>query len=164
MSVRDTPESKRRHGKAWRERNRQRLRDASRVQRLAVRKEALDRYGRTCRRCGFADDRALQIDHVNDNGAAERKSLGGQHVSGWRFYCWLKKQGWPEGYQTLCANCNAIKQVEHRGNGNVEERPSSPDCHSGDYRGFDSRRCRQIPAAAAQEEQVPGGAGVKGQV
>jgi len=51
---------------------------------------------------------------VADNGAEERKSLGGQNFSGHRFYRWLKVQGWPEGYQTLCANCNAIKCVEAR--------------------------------------------------
>lgn len=112
MSVRDTPESKRRHGAAWRSRNRQLLRDKALAVRRSFRNQAFEYYGRSCCRCGFDDERALQIDHVADNGADERKALGGQQFSGWIFYRWLKKQGWPSGYQTLCANCNAIKQVE----------------------------------------------------
>ncbi len=73
---------------------------------------ALAQYGLVCVHCGFDDPRALQIDHIEDNGWEERKKLGGQSNAGWNFYRWLKKQNWPEGYQTLCANCNAIKHVE----------------------------------------------------
>ena len=74
----------------------------------------LEAYGTECVRCGFDDPRALQIDHVNDDGNTERKALGGQSFSGWRFYEWLRKQGYPKRYQTLCANCNAIKHVENK--------------------------------------------------
>jgi len=88
--------------------------ERQRLIKVSLKLEALEHYGKVCRRCGFSDIRALQIDHVADNGAEERKSLGGQNFSGHRFYRWLKVQGWPEGYQTLCANCNAIKCVEAR--------------------------------------------------
>lgn len=49
--------------------------------------------------------------------------MGGQSFSGYRFYGWLKSRGWPDGYQTLCANCNTIKYVEFRemrGGGRLE--------------------------------------------
>lgn len=100
------------HCADWREKNRERLREDNRLRRLALKDEALDRYGRICARCGFSNILALQIDHVNDNGAEERQALGGRGNAGWNFYRWLKKNGWPEGYQTLCANCNTIKQQE----------------------------------------------------
>lgn len=54
--------------------------------------------------------RALQLDHINDNGSQERKDLGSQKFSGVKFYEYLIKQGLPDGYQILCANCNNIKQ------------------------------------------------------
>ena len=76
--------------------------------------EVLKQYGEFCRRCGFSDYRALQIDHINNDGAKERRTLGGKDFSGHRFYRWLKSRGWPEGYQTLCANCNTIKYIESR--------------------------------------------------
>ena len=98
----------------WRSHNRQKLRDASRARRQRFKNEALARYGKACG-CGFSDSRALQIDHIAENGAAERKNLGGQNFSGWRFYEWLKKRGWPDGYQTMCANCNLIKYFSRRG-------------------------------------------------
>ena len=53
--------------------------------------------------CGSTDLDVLSLDHINDNGADERRSLaivgGGQN-----FYRWLKKQGYPPGYQVLCMN------------------------------------------------------------
>lgn len=62
-----------------------------------------------CRRCGFTDRRALQIDHINGNGKSDRKQFTSQslylkHI--------LEVSG--EGYQILCANCNWIKRAENR--------------------------------------------------
>lgn len=75
----------------------------------------LNRYGRVCVVCGFDDIRALQIDHVNGNGNAERIAIGGTvRFSGWNFYQYLKKSGYPDGYQTLCANHNMIKYEESK--------------------------------------------------
>lgn len=76
--------------------------------RRKVRKEVLEAYGGKCVRCGFSDERALQIDHIEGRGAAHRKSLGGQ-VS---FMFWLRKMKFPMGFQILCANCNWIKRAE----------------------------------------------------
>lgn len=95
------------------------------TRRVKLRREAFEHYGMQCKACGFNDLRALQIDHVDDNGAEERRRLGHRNFSGWMFYRWLKIQGWPPGYQTLCANCNAIKQVE-KWCGRRELNPRSP--------------------------------------
>jgi len=62
--------------------------------------------------CGFADIRALSIDHIDGGGNKHRRFLGfGLFGAGQKFYSWLKKEGYPEGYQTLCMNCQWIKRV-----------------------------------------------------
>jgi len=62
-----------------------------------------------CIQCGFSDARGLCIDHINNNaGGNKRKKLG------LNFYRQLKRSGFPPGYQTLCANCNQIKEAERR--------------------------------------------------
>jgi hypothetical protein len=60
-----------------------------------------------CFTCGEKDEIVLCIDHINGGGNQERKIHGG----GWKFYVWLKKQNYPEGYQVLCYNCNARKHL-----------------------------------------------------
>lgn len=65
-----------------------------------------------CILCGFSDMRALTIDHINNNGAEERRKTT-QHA-GIVFYRWLQKSKFPEGYQTLCMNCQFIKNRERR--------------------------------------------------
>ena len=96
---------------AYRQRNRESIRNKARLYRRDLKRIVLERYGISCTFCGYEDIRALQIDHINNNGAEERKALGGQNVSGWRFYQYLVAKGLPDGYQTLCANCNMIKQL-----------------------------------------------------
>lgn len=80
---------------------------------LKTKTMVLTHYGNgkmACVKCGFEDIRALTIDHINGNGSAERKI----HYSGNRFYTYLKNHNFPSGYQTLCANCQKIKQVENK--------------------------------------------------
>lgn len=48
----------------------------------------------------------LSIDHINGGGSKHTKSLNRRGVT---FYLWLIKQGFPDGYQTLCYNCNFAK-------------------------------------------------------
>lgn len=76
---------------------------------IKIRTLVLTHYGNgkcVCGRCGFADIRALSIDHINGNGNQMRKVDG----NGVDFYNQLKKRGFPEGYQTLCMNCQFIKR------------------------------------------------------
>jgi hypothetical protein len=85
------------------------------VYRKKLKEKTLARYGTSCAVCGFDDTRALQIDHVNGGGNAERIAAGGSiRFAGWNFYQWLKVNGYPDGYQTLCANCNMIKHEESK--------------------------------------------------
>lgn len=43
----------------------------------------------------------LSIDHINGGGNRHREKVGSAKV-----YAWLKKRGYPKGYQVLCHNCN----------------------------------------------------------
>lgn len=67
-----------------------------------------------CVHCGYSDLRALCIDHIEDNGAEERRKLKDKTFAGRNFYKYLISNNYPEGYQTLCANCNLIKEIERR--------------------------------------------------
>lgn len=85
----------------------------SKAYRERVRLEVLTYYGRgrcACVKCGFTDIGALSIDHIDNSGASYRRTLHNFSI-----YSWLKKEGYPEGYQTLCMNCQWIKERRRRG-------------------------------------------------
>lgn len=72
-----------------------------------LREAVVSLYGAKCVICGFADSRALQVDHKHNNGARERKRLS--------YYQILKRAlEHPDDYQLLCANCNWIKEFEYK--------------------------------------------------
>lgn len=77
--------------------------------RRELKRQVFEIYGGAfCRCCAETSLIMLTLDHMNNNGAAERKewkSDGG--VDG--FYRKLKKRGFPDGYQVLCYNCNVAK-------------------------------------------------------
>lgn len=57
-----------------------------------------------CVCCGIEDIRFLCIDHIDGGGAEHRKTVVGGYM-----YRWLKKKGFPSGFQILCFNCNITK-------------------------------------------------------
>jgi hypothetical protein len=62
-----------------------------------------DHYGRVCKCCGETEAVFLTLDHVNRDGAEQRRSTSGKNVGGgsnWRFYMVRKAQKW-QGGQTL---------------------------------------------------------------
>lgn len=61
-----------------------------------------------CAHCGFDDIRALSIDHIGGGGAPHRRMTGND------VYGWLKRNGFPKGYQVLCMNCQLIKRQVNR--------------------------------------------------
>jgi len=67
--------------------------------------------GGACRQCGFTDVRALNIDHVNDDGYLEDGRFRTNTVKYQRHVLKMIKSG---RYQLLCANCNQIKEWERR--------------------------------------------------
>jgi len=58
-----------------------------------------------CKKCGELRLYALQIDHINNNGAVHRRQVVHGHI-----YEWLIRNNFPKGYQVLCANCNWMKR------------------------------------------------------
>lgn len=73
-----------------------------------LRTEAIRHYSNgtmKCNCCGESHDEFLTIDHVNNDGAAHRKTLNTRGIG-----AWLKKAGYPSGFQVLCMNCNCAKQ------------------------------------------------------
>lgn len=80
---------------------------------------AFERYGgAVCARCG--DDRfgVLTIDHIAQDGAEHRKSVGLKDA----IYKWLKKANYPSGFRVLCANCNLLAFIEYRSIGQSKHR------------------------------------------
>lgn len=70
--------------------------------------EAIMQYGGyRCVWCGIDEPFVLAIDHVRNDGNAHRKLIGA--VGGHKFYKWLKDNGYPDGFQVLCMNCNHSK-------------------------------------------------------
>lgn len=130
--------NKKEYGKKYRQEHKEQLRayhreynrmnkgvflESGRKSRYKLKEEILTYYGNgecRCVRCGFSDIRALTLDHIDGNGGKHRALL--QHrSSGYYFYVDLKRQGFPIGYQTLCSNCQRIKQVENREWANVAQ-------------------------------------------
>lgn len=77
----------------------------------AHREACIQALGGVCKTCGFSDIRALQIDHVNGGGQADRKARG--YNSGYPYTFFKKIMADPDfldKYQVLCANCNWIKR------------------------------------------------------
>lgn len=65
--------------------------------------EAFVAYGGwRCACCGESERLFLSIDHIDGNGRKMREIHGQTGM----FYRWLKKCGYPPGFQILCINCN----------------------------------------------------------
>lgn len=85
-------------------------RAASRERAFQLKLATFDAYGGCiCKCCEETEPMFLTIDHINEDGAAHRQSLGGKHMAGKHFYNWLKKNNYPPGFQVLCFNCNFAK-------------------------------------------------------
>jgi len=103
----------RENGRKWRKLHPERVRELKRKyreadptighrRRQALKIAVLEAYGGpVCACCGEMDMRFLTIDHVNNDGAQHKKVIGKGSL-----YAWLKKNGYPEGFQVLCWNCN----------------------------------------------------------
>lgn len=69
-------------------------------------------YGGACACCGEVNPAFLTVDHVDNDGARHREQMGQgarKIGSGSVMMSWLIKQGFPPGFQLLCANCNLGK-------------------------------------------------------
>ena len=100
----------------YREENKDKIRAQQRVwyenkrkERELFKRRVLTYYGNgklACVRCGQDDLRALTLDHIKAIGRQKRR------VTGINFYKQLEVSRFPEGFQTLCANCQMVKMFE----------------------------------------------------
>jgi len=109
-----TTESERRASRKYYRNHKQERFALGRKAHARYRLTALARYSKTsppsCARCGIDDIDVLTIDHINNNGAEERKNEKyGGHLA-----LLLKQCDYPEGYQVLCRNCNYKKEIMRR--------------------------------------------------
>ena len=72
-----------------------------------IRSLVLVAYGMKCVCCSETQPLLLNIDHVNNDGAKHRESVGYST----RFYRWLIRNKFPEGFQIMCWNCNLGKYL-----------------------------------------------------
>jgi hypothetical protein len=90
-----------------------------------VRREVIGYYSKgtfACMCCGESEFDFLAIDHVSGNANRISKEQGLPRA-GNHFYKWLFKNNFPDGYETLCANCNLSKEKHgicvHKTNGSL---------------------------------------------
>ena len=81
--------------------------------RIKERKILLKSLGNKCVNCGFSDIRALQIDHKNGDGSADKKRFKKQTGTMVTYYSRNVKEA-TQKLQILCANCNWIKRAENK--------------------------------------------------
>jgi hypothetical protein len=78
----------------------------ARSKRVAKRLAVYEAYGGAfCRCCGEEELAFLSLDHVNSDGADERRRLGRGVLNR------LIREGFPPGYQVLCHNCNLGRHI-----------------------------------------------------
>lgn len=70
----------------------------------------LNHYGPFCKCCGEDNTRFLTIDHINNDGAKQRKE-NKVTSTGYKYYTWIIKNNYPEDLQILCYNCNCGRQL-----------------------------------------------------
>lgn len=66
----------------------------------------IEAMGGQCERCGFADFRALQVDHIDGGGHTETRY---RHGKKWTAHVLANR----DDFALLCANCNVIKRIEN---------------------------------------------------
>jgi len=94
--------------KVWRQNNRDKVNQSQRESHRQLNDEVIDAYGGKCACCGETRKEFLSIDHIDGNGNKQKKEIGVRTSQ--EFYCWLKQNNYPEGFQVLCFNCNCGKR------------------------------------------------------
>ena len=75
-----------------------------------IREQIVVKLGGVCKKCGFDDIRALQVDHIAGGGKKHILSFKGNFRS---YYRYVLSDN-TKKFQLLCANCNWIKRYENK--------------------------------------------------
>ena len=82
----------------------------SRMADINAKKRVFVAYGNKCACCGETQREFLSLDHVNNDGAKQRRELNKtNHKSTRSTYYWAIKNNFPPSLQLLCYNCNMSK-------------------------------------------------------
>jgi hypothetical protein len=65
-----------------------------------------------CKDCNERDINKLEINHINGGGNKHRIKLFKQNSGGCKFYNWLKKNKFPDGYDCRCKKHNMEYEVK----------------------------------------------------
>lgn len=95
--------------KKYQQENPEKLKEIRRKTTFKIKMETLTKYGGICKCCGESEVKFLAIDHINNDGAKQRRELKETKGGTGSFYYWLKRNNYPDGYQVLCHNCNMAK-------------------------------------------------------
>jgi hypothetical protein len=110
-------ETMRRYQNEWRAKNKARINAQNKKANDDLKLEVLSHYSPDgilrCSFCEVTDIDILTLDHVNDDGAQD-KHASGKRRGGIMLYQHVRALGFPEGYQTLCANHNLKKEILRR--------------------------------------------------
>lgn len=99
------PEKKASQNAEWRAENGERRRQYMRDRARRIKERVILHYGDACACCHESNIAFLCLDHVNGGGNKHRAEVGG----GSSFYGWIVRNGFPDGFQILCHNCNFAK-------------------------------------------------------
>lgn len=109
-----TKEELKAYNRKWEHENREhrkvQQRVCSRKRNQHFKEVVVSHYGNGIARCVFCGETrlpTLSIDHINGGGTKERREL---KRTGSRFYEWLIETEFPEGYRTLCMNCQFVEK------------------------------------------------------
>lgn len=110
-------ESEKKRNIEWQKKNRKIISLQGREKYRKTKEEILSLLGSKCKRCGFSDIRALQIDHIEGGGNKALKNANNEYR---RILKFLRENIYQNKYQLLCANCNWIKKSENKEGGKLK--------------------------------------------
>jgi hypothetical protein len=86
------------------------VRDGNKQSIDTLRDEVYAAYGGyVCACCGVTEPSFLSIDHVYNDGAEHRREENLKTTQ--QLMAWLRREGFPEGFQILCMNCQWGKRT-----------------------------------------------------
>lgn len=92
------------YGKKYSAEHREKINAYAKAWNAKRRLDVIGHYGGKCAFCGDKNSNHLAIDHINNDGAEHRRSIGRKLI-----YTWLQKNNYPNGFQVLCHTHNQEK-------------------------------------------------------
>lgn len=88
----------------WRINNKEKYLETAKNRLRRMKENIINHYGKACACCGESRYEFLSIDHINKDGAKQRRE---NPKKGAEFYKWIIDSGYPKDLRILCYNCNS---------------------------------------------------------